>query len=500
MKKSPSSLIPARAQRATGSRKLPIVFAACLIAALGHAQTDTTGGATPPPADTTATSTETTVTGGGTSTTGDTTTTTNMTSGSTADTKDTSAATASTDASTTTGTGTSTTTGDTSSTTTGGGTTGGTSTTTTTGTDTTTAGSGTTTGGSTTTSGGASTPTDTTTPAVIVPAITTSHADAVLTAAGGTATSTYQWRFNGAALEGKTAATLSIENVLPENTGLYSVDITDGTTTKSATTILGLASIAKIVGSAVEDGSNIVHPNGNVYDQVLLTGPAATVKADAGQVTRVSFIDVNDDIVQVEFSGAGSVSINLENASAPAAPVNYNQPDVSYIKGHATIVVTNADSTTHLAVFSVGRINAVNQSLFRGDIGYDGWANVQVVAIQSVDGKFGGIRAGNTSFLGAKGITGVYAPGVTFTAPIVVGDVTASATAMPALVLGGSTQVLLAGGDLFQVNNAAVQVSGFTQLLLKDGVTSHGSLLSAQPLSGKLMDAGVDVTSRATRN
>jgi len=59
-------------------------------------------------------------------------------------------------------------------------------------------------------------------------------------------------------------------------------------------------------------------PTANVYDQVLLTGPVASVKADPGQVTRVSFIDLSNDVVQVEFSGPGTLTIALDGATGPA--------------------------------------------------------------------------------------------------------------------------------------------------------------------------------------
>ena len=48
-------------------------------------------------------------------------------------------------------------------------------------------------------------------------------------------------------------------------------------------------------------GENIQHPNGNIFDQVLLTGESIQLQAKPGQITRVSFMDENEDIVQVEF-------------------------------------------------------------------------------------------------------------------------------------------------------------------------------------------------------
>ncbi len=44
-------------------------------------------------------------------------------------------------------------------------------------------------------------------------------------------------------------------------------------------------------GNGSQVGSNIKHPNGNVFDQVLLTGLSVEVTADPEQISRVSFID-----------------------------------------------------------------------------------------------------------------------------------------------------------------------------------------------------------------
>ena len=63
---------------------------------------------------------------------------------------------------------------------------------------------------------------------------------------------------------------------------------------------LGVGTAAQgvvVSGTAEVVGSDIVHPNGNIYDQVLLTGNLATLRAEPGKVTRCSFIDENGDIV-----------------------------------------------------------------------------------------------------------------------------------------------------------------------------------------------------------
>jgi len=64
-----------------------------------------------------------------------------------------------------------------------------------------------------------------------------------------------------------------------------------------------------------------------------MTGSSVTVTADAGQVTRVSFMDLSGDIVQAEFSGKGSLTISLDQFKAAAEATTYNQPGVSYVSG-----------------------------------------------------------------------------------------------------------------------------------------------------------------------
>ena len=67
-------------------------------------------------------------------------------------------------------------------------------------------------------------------------------------------------------------------------------------------------------------GENIQHPSGNVFDQILLTGETIRLQAKPNQITRVSFMDETEDIVQVEFSGAGSFTVTLDPATfLPAA-------------------------------------------------------------------------------------------------------------------------------------------------------------------------------------
>jgi outer membrane protein assembly factor BamB/subtilisin family serine protease len=302
----------------------------------------------------------------------------------------------------------------------------------------------------------------------------------------GDSASTYQWQRNGTNIAGATGATLSLTNVQPAHAGIYAAVVSNsGVTVTSQPVVLGVLSTTKVLGAAAEVGPNIVHPNGNVYDQVLLQGASAAVTADPGQIVRTSFIDLTDDIVQVEFSGAGTLSLSLDSSTGPAAPVNYNQ-NVNYMRGHATIVIAGADETTHLTIFSVGTITAINQSLFRSGVTYDAVADLATVAILSANGKFGSFHTGNASYLAARSITGIYAPDVQFTDSVILGDVNASDTATPCLLFGSTPEVQIAGGDLWQANSRAVQVSGIPKLRFVTGTKSNDARLPAQNNQARL--------------
>lgn len=250
----------------------------------------------------------------------------------------------------------------------------------------------------------------------------------------------------------------------------------------------------KVSGWGVEVASNILHPNGNVYDQVLATGPRLSVTADSGQITRVSFVDLTNDIVQVEFSGAGTLAVELANASEPEVAVNYNQPNVSYVRGHLSVAITGANLTTNVAVFSVGKINAFDQTLFKFAVNYDGMADLACISIASIDGKFGGVYTGNAGYFAASGLVGISAPSVQFTGPVRVGDLNASDTASPVILLDGSVDVQVAGGDLFQTNGRAINVSGVSKVSLVAGTKSSGVGLPAQSNLARFEQDGVDVT------
>ncbi|HYD82515.1 MAG TPA: immunoglobulin domain-containing protein, partial [Opitutus sp.] len=316
-----------------------------------------------------------------------------------------------------------------------------------------------------------------------------------------TATGTLQWQRNGSNLAAASSSSLALSNVQPADAGIYTVNATNGSTVTAQHAIVGLTTSSKVIGTGNEVEANIVHPNGNIFDQVLLTGPAEAITADhaQNQITRTSYIDLDGDIVQVEFSGPGTLSLVLDNPTDPAPPANYNQT-VNYMKGHAGIVITGATEQTNVSVFSVGRATAVNQALFKNNVTYDGIADIAFIAISSSNGKFGGVRTANANYFAAKGLTGLYAPGVAFQGPVYIGDIIASATATPVLIIGSGSDTRITGGNLDQDNDAAVEVDGLTQLKFTAGGDSHGNTLLAQTNAGVLKDNGVDVTTQIVVN
>jgi len=349
----------------------------------------------------------------------------------------------------------------------------------------------------------------------------TAGGNATLSAvASASTTPTYQWQYNGLNLNGITSNGVGISNVQPTNAGLYTVVATSGVSATSAPAIFGISTTSKVIGTGTElQPANVVHPNGNVYDQVLLTGAAETITADAGQVTRTSYIDDNDDIVQVEFTGAGTLSLVLNNPSGPAAPVNYNQPSVSYMKGHAGIVIAGANETTNVSVFTVGRSTAFDPTgafniaqpisttnnpanngspLFQGHgaTAYNGIADIAFIAILSTNGNFGGLRTSNAKYSATNGFTGVYAPGVAFTGPVFVGDINASGAAWPVLIVGSTSDARVTGGSLLQTNAQPVKVNGITQLKFTAGGDSQGNTLPAQLNHAVLLQNGTSVASQ----
>jgi hypothetical protein len=79
---------------------------------------------------------------------------------------------------------------------------------------------------------------------------------------------------------------------------------------------------------------------------------------------------------------------------------------------------------------------------------------------------------------------------------VFVGNVSAFDEATPVLVLGSASDVRVTGGDLWQANQRAMDVSGIAQLKFVAGTDSHGNALSAKANRAVLEEGGQDVTAR----
>lgn len=264
-------------------------------------------------------------------------------------------------------------------------------------------------------------------------------------------------------------------------------------------------------------GANIVHPQtGYTYDQVLMTGPTVTVAADPGEIVRVSLTDESDDVVQIEFSGAGSLTIELDPATyrPPAPAVKYRQPDVLYVKGRAAIRVDGPGPDTFVSIFSVGRGNAVNQGLFPDGMAYDAMADVRLVQVNGA--QMGGILAGNARFGGDAGQTGIHASDTAVIHRVVVGEIDARGSATPALRIGAGSAlgwdagaILVAGGDLRQSNGLPVDASSgngvaWPRINAVGGTLSSGVALPPSGIDARFASKApssivVDGVARSTR-
>jgi hypothetical protein len=337
----------------------------------------------------------------------------------------------------------------------------------------------------------------------------------------------YQWWRNGTLISGAKSDAYDLAAIQPDQAGLYQAAASRaGSELASEPIVVGPSAESRVIGAGAQVADHVRHPNGNHYDQVLLTGAAGAITADVAQreVTRTSFIDMDGDIVQVEFAGPGTLSLVLAGASGGAEPEKYHQPGVRYVKGHAGIVIVGATENTHVSVFTVGRATAFDPSgtydilraaddasnspalnrspLFVGheQTSYDGLADLAFIAIASANGKFGSVRTANTTYFADRGYTGIYAPGVWFAGPVYVGNITAFADAQPVLILGSAGDVRITGGDLSQENGKPVQVRGVAQLKFTDGIDSHGRELRAQRNRAVLHQNGQDVTAQLVVN
>jgi hypothetical protein len=258
-----------------------------------------------------------------------------------------------------------------------------------------------------------------------------------------------------------------------------------------------LATIIAGSGENVADAQDVKLANGNTYDQVLMTGSSVTVGADAGQITRIDFLDADGDITRVEFSGSGQLTVSLADFQDAKVADKYETTQ-KYVSGNATFRITGSDASSNVTIYSLGQgtvTGGLTNKIF-GDgtkLGGDHTANVTRLVIEgdnsALGSQFGGIYAGNALFSGSTGAVGIVAPDVQFQGPITIGDIDLTGdNALAVIQLGqfsATKTVNVAGGDLKLANGAWVGgTSNVSALVMKSGTNSNAELLSTQAVDG----------------
>ncbi len=237
---------------------------------------------------------------------------------------------------------------------------------------------------------------------------------------------------------------------------------------------------------------------GNVYNGFELVSSLATFKADPGEITRISFLDPDGDLVFAEFSSDSpetSLTISLSNFS-PEVASPYIQPGTTYAQGLASFTIENSTLLTYFSVFSLGTdVNRVDPALFQADdlsfvdpannIAADGMADIQNVIVVPITGRashIGGINAANANFISDVGVVGIVADDIRF------GDFN-DATGAGGLLIGNITPSGTA--------QAWVRISPFSVL---DEIQINGGDLAGVAASGIKLDTNMHVWNFAARD
>ena len=199
---------------------------------------------------------------------------------------------------------------------------------------------------------------------------------------------------------------------------------------------------------------------GETYNGFELTGPWATFRALAGEITRVSFLDPDGDLCFADFRSdnpAARLTISLWGWRGPI-PSPYDQPSTSYLQGLASITIENVDETTEIRVFSLGndpdRVDPtlILNTTFSGNV--DGIADlrsIRVVGSENGSGAMKGIDAANANFTGFEGGIGIRADGIRVVERLALYDLTPLGIARPRLRIDPASMIdaiLVTGGDL----------------------------------------------------
>ena len=180
--------------------------------------------------------------------------------------------------------------------------------------------------------------------------------------------------------------------------------------------------------------------NRNRYNGFELAGRAATIRSSPGEITRISFLDMDGDLVFAELGSATPTTemiISLDPLIGISEPSPYDQPNTRYARGHASIEIRNPGFLTFLSVLSVGNdpdrvdVSLIDRKSFSGRA--NGWADIRLISIKDGSTKIGGINAANVIFSGKEGSIGIDAPEVSVGLFAFVGEMVPRRRALPVI-------------------------------------------------------------------
>lgn len=244
--------------------------------------------------------------------------------------------------------------------------------------------------------------------------------------------------------------------------------------------------------------------DGNTYNGFELAGETGSFSSIAGEITRISFLDMDGDLMFAEYGSDDPntiLIITLEDFTAAVASP-YNQPGTTYAQGHPSFVIENSTPLTFVSFFSLGNdtlrvdVSLINSGTFGGAV--SGIAEIRSLTISDSSTAIGGINAANANFIGDSGIIGIDAENVEVGVFLFVGDMTPSGTAQPRLRVSAASmisEILINGGDLAETTGTfQIETNGVVYtfpITATDGQRS----ISDSPLRTDLGDGRLDPVS-----